>query len=268
MCEVGRVTGAIDTHTHLNHPRLFRRLGDVLRRAREAGVVAMIVVGYDLPSSELAAKMAGEHEGLYAAVGVHPHDASQVDAGGWSRLRRLAQCEGVVAVGETGLDFHRNLSPREAQVDAFRRHLELAEELELPVIVHCRAAQEAVLKALAAAGDLCRKVVWHSFDGESGHAEGALSLGLTLGFGGLVTYGRAEALRGVAAGVPEDRMLLETDCPYLSPEPNRSRDNEPANIWAVAECLAGVRGTTAEQVMATAAGNARRLFGLSEEGHA
>lgn len=226
-------------------------------------------MGYDLPSSEAAVRLAQEHAGLWAAVGVHPHEAGEFDDEALARLRDLARCRAVVAIGETGLDFYRDLSPQETQAEAFRRHLRLAAELELPVLVHCRAradsqdAQEAVLEILAAEG--VPKLVWHCFDGSREHAERALALGMFLGFGGMVTYRSAEELRRIAAEVPADRMLLETDCPYLSPEPRRGRDNEPANLPVIAARLAQLRGETTQEVAVASAANARGLLDVELE---
>lgn len=259
-CSAGAL---FDTHTHLNHPRLMRRLPEVLDRARAAGVRGMMVVGYDLESSEQAVSLAEEHDDLWAAVGVHPHDAETLDAAAVARLRALAGSRKVAAIGETGLDYYRDLSPRDRQREAFRRHLDLAAELELPVIVHCREAQDEILAALdppPPAG-----AVWHCFDGSSKHAARAVGLGLVLGFGGMVTYRGSEALRRAAATVALERILLETDCPYLSPEPHRNRDNEPANVALVAQALADLRGIEAKRLGAAAWRNARRFFRLSEE---
>jgi TatD DNase family protein len=267
MDEAQSVPGLVDTHTHLNHPRLLPHLAPVLERAREAGVGEMIVVGYDLPSSSLAVELAEQHGGLRAAVGVHPHDADVMDDAAAESLRSLAKSEAVVAIGETGLDFYRDLSPRDTQMAAFVAHLALADEMGLPVIVHCRAAQEELLGVLASraegrSGD--STLIWHCFDGSREHAQRALDLGMVLGFGGMLTYGRAEELRRVAAEAPVDRILLETDCPYLAPEPRRGRDNEPANVAVVAECLAQARGESRERIATATTENARRVFGLGE----
>ncbi len=260
--EAEALDGSVDTHTHLNHPRLRRRLAEVLARARGAGIAQMIVVGYDLPSSRAAVELAEEHPGLWAAVGVHPHEAATVEREALGCLRGLAKRDRVVAIGETGLDFDRDLSPRSAQMAAFREHLELAGEMDLPVIVHCREAQEALLEVLSAHGDL--KLVWHCFDGSREQAERALGLGMTLGFGGMLTYKRAEELRAVIAEVPLDRILLETDCPYLAPEPKRGRDNEPANLPIIAECAAKASGRSRRQMEEVTAENARRVFDLDD----
>jgi len=183
----------------------------------------MIVVGYDLPSSELAVKLAEQHQGLWAAVGVHPHDAARVDDDVVARLGDLAASQAVVAIGETGLDFYRELSPRQAQESAFRRFLELADELGLPVIIHCRAkkdhwdAQEKALEMLTSSAPA--KLVWHCFEGTREHAECALSIGAVLGLSALFTYRPMEELRRVAKQMPLARVLLETDSPYLPPGP-------------------------------------------------
>ncbi len=256
----GRAPRLVDTHCHLNHPRLLRRLDDVLARAREAGVSDMIVVGYDLPSSRTAVELASRHHGIWATVGVHPHEAKDVTEAYFQEMARLARSPGVVAIGETGLDFYRDLSPRPAQVEAFKRHLDLAVEVELPVVIHCREAQEAVLEVVASRHQ--PGLVWHCFDGTREQAERAVSVGLMLGLGGRLTYPAADEMRQVARQAPADRLLLETDAPYLSPEPRRSRDNEPASVAVIAEAVAAARGETVAQVAAATTENARRAFRL------
>jgi TatD DNase family protein len=282
------MAGAVDSHTHLNHPRLLRRLDEVLARAKQAGVSAMVVVGYDLPSSELAVELSEANPNLWAAVGIHPHDASHLDDSSLAHLRSLASRERVVAIGETGLDFHRDLSPPDAQVEAFRRQLDLARETSLPALLHCREAQEQMLDIAAefasvpavggfAAGTRAA-LVWHCFEGTDEHAARAVALGMMVGFTGTITRKSEEAvspagagrpaarsaaeLRQIAAGIPADRLLLETDCPYLSPEPGRQRDNEPANVIAVAEHLAAARGVAVDAVIRVTTDNARRVLGV------
>ena len=252
----------IDTHCHLNHPRLLRRLSDVLDRAHQAGVSDMIVVGYDLASSRIAAQLAGEHEGIWAAVGIHPHDAGGATDSDLAEIASLARSRGVVAIGETGLDFYRDLSPRPAQMDLFRRQLELGAELELPVIIHCREAQEGVLEAARSAG--WPRLVWHCFDGTQEHMQRAVGLGMLLGLGGRLTHRGVTQLREAVRNAPTDRILLETDAPYLAPEPHRSRDNEPANLPLIAQAMGAAREETAANIAASTSGNARRVFGLRE----
>ena len=258
----GCAAALIDTHCHLNHPRLLRRLEEVLARARQAGVSAMIVVGYDLASSHTAVELAAQHHGLWAAVGIHPHEAGEVNAAALAEIKALARSPRVVAVGETGLDFYRDLSPRPAQIDSFARHLDLAAELELPAIIHCREAQEEMLARVASHPRA--NLVWHCFDGTLEQAERAVSLGMVLGFGATVTRRRAEGLRQVVKWTPPDRILLETDAPYLSPQPGRSPDNEPANVVVVAEAVAAARGESVADTAALTSENAHRAFGLEE----
>ena len=253
---------AVDTHAHLNHPRLQRRLPALLARAQAAGIVRMIVVGYDLPSSEEAVRLAELHPHLWATVGIHPHDATTVNGDAVERLRELARSARVVAIGETGLDYYRDLSPREAQIASLRAQLALAGELGLPVVLHCREAQEALLGVLRSRESAEPPAVWHCFDGTEGQAEAAIALGAMLGFAGIVTYRRSEELRQVAAGLLADRLLLETDSPYLAPEPHRGRDNEPANLPLIAHCLAQVRATSSAELLRLAGENATRVFRL------
>lgn len=232
----------------------------------------MIVAGYDLPSSRKAVELAAQHEGLWATVGVHPHDAGAITDADYAELRSLARYNKVVAIGETGLDFYRDLSPREAQMQAFERHLDLAAELNLPTVIHCREAQEAVLETVA---KRVRPVlgpdpvmspqpplIWHCFDGTLDHMLLALAAGVSFGITGRLTHRTAADLRRVVARIPLPRLLLETDAPYLAPEPHRSRDNEPGNLPLVAQALAAAREDTHESIAAATSENARRVFAL------
>lgn len=244
----------------------------MLARARAAGVSDMIVVGYDLPSSRRAVELAAQHEGLWATVGVHPHDAGAITDADFAELRALARSSKVVAIGETGLDFYRDLSPRDAQMQAFDRHLDLAAELRLPTVIHCREAQEAVLETLAKRvkpvlgpdPELSPQppLIWHCFDGTLDHMLQGLAAGMTFGVGGRLTHKAAAGLRQVVARIPPARLLLETDAPYLAPEPHRSRDNEPGNLPLVAQALAAAREDTQESIAAATSENARRVFAL------
>ena len=252
----------VDTHAHLNHPRLLPKAPDLVDRARAAGVARMVVVGYDLPSSERAVQLATAHpEVISAAVGIHPHDASDAESEALEQLRVLAQDPHVVAIGETGLDFYRDLSPRDLQRQSLHHHLDLARELSLPVLIHCRDAQEELLSILESRRP--EPLIWHCFDGDQDHARRALQLGAFLGFGGRLTYRAAEGLRAVSADVPLDRLLLETDCPYLAPEPHRGRDNEPSYLPLIAQVVASARGCPVAEVAAESTRAARAIFGLS-----
>jgi len=262
MGEPSTLLPLVDTHAHLNHPRLLSKLGQILRRAREASITHVVVVGYDLPSSEKAVELAAAHPDIISAsVGIHPHDASDVQPESVERLRALAQDPHVVAIGETGLDFYRDLSPRDMQRQSLHQHLDLARELSLPVIVHCRDAQEDLLSILESRRPA--PLVWHCFDGDQEHARRALDLGAFLGFGGRLTHRAAADLREVASQVPLNRLLLETDCPYLAPEPHRGENNEPSYLPLIAQAVARTRGCSVEEVTNASTRAARAVFRIT-----
>jgi TatD DNase family protein len=250
----------IDTHVHLNGKDLGADVPGVLERAAAAGVREHVVVGYDLPSSERAVSLAESDPRVWAVVGVHPHDAQHWNDEAANRLRNWAANPRVVAIGEIGLDFYRDLSPRPAQYGAFRAQLALAAEVGLPVVIHCRNAYPETMDLLEAeAGDT--PIVLHCFAGDRTHAERAWARGWFLGVGGTVTYKKNDVLREIVAAAPQSSLLLETDAPYLSPEPLRGRfPNEPARVPLVAACVAAVRGETPEQVADYTTANARRAL--------
>jgi TatD DNase family protein len=252
----------IDSHAHLNDSRFSPDLPQVLQRALEAGLAAIINVGYDLGSSRLAVDMAEEHERLFAAVGIHPHDAADADDEALQAVRALADSPKVVAIGETGLDFFRNLSPPQVQRSAFESFIALAADLRKPLIVHCREAQSEVLKVLDANLKAGQTVVMHCFAGGLEFAERCLQRGFVLGMAGTVTYPKSAVLREVAQTCPADRLLIETDCPWLPPQRHRGQRNEPAYVRIVAETVAEARDMPVEEVAALTAANARRVFGL------
>jgi TatD DNase family protein len=251
----------IDSHAHLDAPRLAAEEAAVLARAREAGVVAVVNAGADLPSSRAGIGLARREAMVFAAVGVHPHDADTVTEADWAELERLAADERVVAIGESGLDFFRDLSPRDVQRDVFARHLALADRLGLPVVIHCRDAYAEFLEVVRAERRPPVRGVLHCFQGDTATARAALDLGLRIGIGGSLTFPREEALRETVAALPLDGLLVETDAPYLTPRPKRGK-NEPAYVRFVAERLAEVLGVPFEQVAEVTTANARGLFGL------
>ncbi|MGQ9823826.1 MAG: TatD family hydrolase [Desulfotomaculales bacterium] len=250
----------VDTHAHLIDGRFDRDRQEVLERAKAAGVALIVNVGYDLESSRKSVALAGEFDCVYAAVGVHPHDAAQVPPGYLEELRRLAEGEKVVAVGETGLDYYRNLSPAEVQKKVFREHLALARELDLPVIIHDRDAHKDVLGILKEDGPGRAGGVLHCFSGDWEMARVCLEMGFFISIAGVVTYPKSSLLKEIAARVPVERLLVETDCPYLTPEPWRGRRNEPAYVRSVVECVANLRGMSAGELALITARNARSLF--------
>ncbi len=253
----------VDTHAHLADPRLKGRLPEVLRSAREAGVVQVVAVATTASDSHSVAGLALDHPGLFASVGIHPNEAVDADPGDWDRIRELAGRPGVVALGETGLDRHWDRTPFDVQQDYFGRHLELARELDLPVIIHSRECHADIVDQLAGLGRPVRGVL-HSFTGTWAEAQELLALGLHISFAGMLTFANKalDPLREAAARVPLDRLLVETDSPYLSPHPHRGRDNEPARVAFTATRLAELRGIPLQELAEATTENARRLFSL------
>lgn len=255
-----------DTHAHLHFPDLAADLEAVLDRARGAGVSAIVTVGTDRDTNPAAVQLAEKLPGVYAAVGIHPHDAAEARDADFDAIRALAdRSTKVVALGEMGLDFFRNLSPRDVQARVFRRQLALARELGKPVIVHCRDAHEETLAVLAEerVGEVGG--VMHCFSADVPVAKRCLDLGLLISLAGPVTYKNARALPEVARLVPEDRLVVETDCPYLPPEPHRGRRNEPAYVRLTAARIAELRGVDPEALASAMTRNAARLFRVSVE---
>lgn len=249
----------VDSHCHLNHERMLANHEAVLARAAAQGVARVVVVGCDEPSSLVAVDMAERHAGVFAAVGVHPHDASTYDAGVGERLAALLGRPGVVALGEIGLDFHYNFSSPDEQRRAFEAQLALARERGVSVVVHCREAYGEVLSALEQAK--VRGVV-HCWSGSPADAERAVACGMHLGFTGIVTFKNAAPIRESARVIPPDRLLVETDAPYLAPLPHRGKQNEPAYLPLVARAVADARGMCMAEVAACTTANAEALFGL------
>ena len=253
----------IDTHCHIQTAEFDDDRDEVLARAREAGVDTVIVVGGagDLSTNDLAVRLAEEHEGLYATVGMHPHDAKDVAAEDMDRLRSLAAHPKVVAIGETGLDFHYDHSPRAVQREMFERFVGLAQETRLPIVVHNRESDREATETIRGGGGNLEGVI-HCFTSDAAAARTFLDLGFYLSFSGIVTFRNAEALRDIARWVPLDRLLIETDAPFLAPVPKRGRRNEPAWVRFVAETLAEVRGAGVDEIAAAVSDNARTLFRL------
>jgi TatD DNase family protein len=254
----------IDTHCHIQTVEFVSDLKEVLSRAAAAGVRTLIVVGGagDLSTNDDAIMLAEKYSHLYATVGMHPHDARHVSEEDMVRLKGLAQHARVVAVGETGLDFYYDHSPREVQIDMFGRFVDLALEVKLPIVVHNRDSDRQVADMIRARGQGNLRGVIHCFTGDHHAAREFLDLGFFLSFSGILTFTNAEALRDVAKWVPIDRILIETDSPYLAPVPKRGRRNEPAHVRFVAETLARVKGLPVEDIARATSENAAVLFGL------
>jgi TatD DNase family protein len=236
----------------------------VIATAFSSGIGRMIVPGIDVETSKAAIDLAQQHAGrIFAGVGTHPHDASTLTPAALVEQRMLAHEPGVVAIGEIGLDFYRNLSPRDVQRDALVAQLALARELDLPVILHNRESHEEMISLLRAHAAGLRGV-FHCFIGDRAMATDALDLGFYLSFAGPLTYPRNEDLRDVAAWAPADRILVETDSPYLSPQPLRGKRNEPQHVALVARILSQARGVSEEEVATLTTRNASALFRLPE----
>ena len=253
----------IDTHCHLTFSPLAEDIEQVIRRSIEAGITGWITVGTDLEHSQRAIDLAGRLANLFVAVGIHPHQAKEATDGNLDRLARLAKGEKVVAIGETGLDLHYLHSPVEDQKRVFIWHLELAAELGLPLVVHCREAFDQTLDVLYRYRDDSTRIVFHCFTGTMAQALAVIDRGYYLSFSGVVTFKNAKDVQEAAGNVPLDRVLIETDCPYLSPEPLRKqRANEPALMVHTARFVAGLRGMDQGLLVEAVTGNARRFFHL------
>lgn len=262
----------IDSHCHLQFPQFEDDRQRVIERARQAKVSSMVVVGTDVESSFQALTLAETHSDLYATVGCHPHEASHLDHRSLRNLRALADSPRVVAIGETGLDFYRNLSPPEAQRTAFRQMLDLAGTLRLPVVIHARAADE---EAFAILSDWTLQArprspqgrpigVMHCFSGDLALAQRYIDLDFLISIPGTVTYPNADRVAAVAAGLPLECLLVETDAPYLSPQSARGRRNEPSFLVETVEKIAELRGQSTQEVGDRTAENAVALFALPQ----
>lgn len=254
----------IDTHAHLIDEKYSQDRKEVIKRARANGVVQIVNVGYDLDSSRDSVALANAYDFIYAAIGIHPHDAARAPADYLDELKKLARDRVVVAIGETGLDYYRNLSPRAEQRRVFREHLALARELELPVIIHDREAHEELLEILKKDGLGRAGGVIHCFSGSLEMAHECMRLGFYISVTGVVTYPLSTRLKSIAAKLPLERLLVETDCPYLTPERRRGKRNEPAFLRYTVEHIAGLKGLPAEELAILTTQNARSLFRLPE----
>jgi TatD DNase family protein len=273
----------IDSHCHIDGPEYDADRLDVIARARDAGVTTMLNVGTGDPHGgafERTVDLAEKHEGIYAAVGVHPHDARLFDEAAEQKLLDIVrQSRRVIAWGEIGLDYHYDHSPREVQTEVFRRQLRLARAVQLPVVIHSREADDETIAILSeesgtgvppvnpaqdapAATKLSARGVMHCFGGRLAMARAAIDLGFFVSFAGNVTFKKAEALREVARQLPLDRVMIETDCPYLTPVPFRGKRNEPARVLETARCLAELHAQELAEIGRITSENFEKLFGV------
>jgi len=253
-----------DSHAHLDDRVFNHDRHEMLMRARENGVSNIVNVGYDIPSSRRSIQLAEKYDFIYAAVGIHPHDAAVVNDYILQEVRRLSANPKVVAIGEMGLDYFRDLSPRENQRQVFRRQIRLAKELGKPVIIHDRDAHGDVMTILKEEGAEQCGGVMHCFSGSPEMADECLKMGFYISIAGPVTFNNARKLLDVAVAVPLNRLLIETDSPYLTPEPHRGKRNESAHVVLVGTRIAERRGIPAEELAAATAANAKKLFGIKE----
>ncbi len=252
----------IDSHAHLEMPQFEEDLEEVIQRAAQYGINQIITVGTDLNSSRKAVSLAERHPSLYAAVGIHPHDARKCTSETLGQIKGLAAHPKVVALGEMGLDFYRNFSSPEEQVRAFRQQIRLARELDKPIIVHNRNAHALVLRILRE--ELAEDVggVIHCYNGDLATAQACVEMGFYISIPGTITFKNATRLRNVVRSLPIDRLLLETDAPFLAPVPFRGKRNEPAHLRFVADRVAKIRKIPLDELSRATSANTRNLFGL------
>ena len=252
-----------DSHAHLDDERFQEDFAEILARMAENGVTRMMNIGCDLPSSEASIRLAERYGWIWAAIGSHPDDADHVDAARIARYRELARSARVKAIGEIGLDYHYEDVPREVQKQAFRRQMALAEELGLPVVVHEREAHGDGMEIVDEFPTV--KGVFHCYSGSGEMAQELVRRGWYVGFTGVLTFKNARKALEVAKSVPLDRILIETDCPYMAPEPYRGRRNEPGFVPQVAKKLAEIREISVEAAAKATFENASRLFGIADD---
>ncbi|AGB40094.1 hydrolase, TatD family [Halobacteroides halobius DSM 5150] len=251
----------IDTHAHLDFPRFDNDRDKVILDAYRAGIKQVINVGADMKSSRNSVELAQEYNFIVASVGVHPHEAKSFTDQDYQELKNLASQNEVVAIGEMGLDYHYDNSPRQEQQEAFRKQLQLAQEVDLPVIIHSREAQEDTLKILKEEATNLEGVL-HCFAYDLEVAREVIDLGFYVALGGVLTFGSAKDLRMVVPNLSLDRILIETDAPYLTPEPHRGERNEPKYVKEVAKKIAKLKNTNLEAVAKQTTKNAKKLFKL------
>jgi TatD DNase family protein len=256
----------IDSHAHIDGQEFDNDRNDVIERAHAAGVSVILNVGTGDPHNgalERAVELGNQHESIYTAIGTHPHDARLYDDAAEQKIKNLINNNHVIAWGEIGLDFHYDNSPRDVQIEVFKRQLRAARECNLPVVIHTREAESETIEILQSEyHDAHRRGVFHCFSGSMDLAQRAIEFGFMISFSGIVTFKKAEELREIAKQVPLDRLLIETDCPYLTPIPYRGKRNEPAYVVEVARTLATLHNLELEEMGRITSENFNRFFGL------
>jgi TatD DNase family protein len=254
----------IDTHAHLDEEAFDTDRAEVVARAESAGIVRIVTIGTTADTSRRSVAIAGQFPSVFAAVGIQPNYAAQAKAGDWEVIEGLASEPRVVAIGETGLDRYWDYAPFDVQIDYFQRHIALAQKLNKPFVVHCREADADIVAQLRdAAGRGPLRGVMHSFTGSLETARTCLDLGLYLSLAGMLTYKKSQGLRDLVKELPLERILVETDSPYLAPQPMRGKRNEPAFVRVTANALAELAGISQDEFARQTTANACRLFNLS-----
>ena len=262
LCNLYNFSMLIDTHAHIEMKEFDTDRDEVIKRAKEAGVGYLISVGANLAGSIKAVELAERYENVYASVGIHPHDVKNMDEATFQTLRDLAKSAKVVAIGEIGLDYFKEFSPRELQISRFREFLSLAKELKKPVIIHDRDAHEDTLRILREEGASAIGGVVHCFSGDYDFAKEIMKLGFYISFTGVITFPKADDAREVVRNIPIERILVETDSPYLAPVPHRGKRNEPAFVKEIARTIAEVKGLSLDDVARITTMNVKELFGI------
>ncbi len=252
-----------DTHVHLNAEQFEEDLAEVIERAQEAGVLNMLVVGFDRPTITRAMELVEQYDFLYAAVGWHPVDAIDMTDADLDWIESLTAHPKVVAIGEMGLDYHWDKSPKDIQMEVFRRQIQLAKKVKLPIIIHNREATADIVSILQEEGAAEVGGIMHCFSGSVETAKVCLDMNFYISLGGPVTFKNAKKPKEVAAEVPLNRLLIETDCPYLAPHPYRGKRNEPAYVKLVAEQIADIKQVSVEEVSRITSENAKKIFGIN-----
>lgn len=250
----------IDTHAHLNSEKFLDVVDDTIAKAREAGVEKIVVVGFDRETNRNAIKLAEQYENIFAVVGWHPVDAIDFTEEDLKEVEELASHKKVVAIGEMGLDYYWDKSPKEVQVEVFRKQIRLAKRHELPIVIHNRDATEDLMKILEEEGASEVGGIMHCFSGSVETAKKSVEMNFHISFAGPVTFKNAKQPKEVAKSIPLDKILIETDCPFLAPHPHRGKQNEPAYVKLIAEEIAAIKGLSYEEVAKATTENAKRLL--------
>lgn len=251
-----------DTHAHLDDRQFKEDQGLVIERARRAGVELIVNVGYNIASARQTVELTRKYDFIYGTVGMHPHDAKDLDGEGIRVLKQLAQDPKIVAIGEIGLDYYWNHSPHDVQQRVFRRMIDLAREVKLPIVIHDRDAHEDIFKIIKEEGAAEVGGVFHCYSGSWPLAKEAIKMGFFISIAGPITFQNAKKTVEVVKEIPLEHLLIETDCPYLAPMPYRGKRNEPAYVVHVAEAIAQIKGLSLEETAQATLDNGKRAFGI------